>query len=71
MVEPAQSETEPEPEAEAEETTPAEEQEGDPTFTGGERTRHRLEPLEPRPRRKYGLFGPRVRPDESSSDEER
>jgi predicted lipid-binding transport protein (Tim44 family) len=36
-----------------------------------QRTRHRLEPLKPRPRRRYGLFGPRVRPDESSSDEER
>jgi hypothetical protein len=35
------------------------------------RTRHRLEPLKPRPRRRYGLFGPRMRPDESSSDEER
>jgi hypothetical protein len=35
------------------------------------RTRHRLEPLKPRPRRRFGLFGSRVRPDESSSDEER
>lgn len=35
------------------------------------RTTHRLEPLTPRPRRRYGLFGRRVRPDESSSDEER
>jgi type IV secretory pathway VirB10-like protein len=35
------------------------------------RTSHRLEPLKPRPRRRYGLFGSRVHPDESSSDEER
>jgi hypothetical protein len=35
------------------------------------RTRHRLEPLKPRPRRRFGLFGSRTRPDESSSDEER
>jgi hypothetical protein len=35
------------------------------------RTSHRLEPLQPRPRRRYGLFGPRVRPDESSSEKER
>jgi len=35
------------------------------------RTSHRLEPLKPRPRRRFGLFGPRERPDESSSDEER
>lgn len=35
------------------------------------RTTHRLEPLKPRPRRRFGLFGPRERPDESSSDEER
>src|SRR5688572_2738931 len=32
------------------------------------RTTHRLEPLKPRPRRRFGLFGPRQRPDESSSD---
>lgn len=36
-----------------------------------QRTRHRLEPLKPRPKRRFGLFGPRGRPDESSSDEER
>jgi predicted lipid-binding transport protein (Tim44 family) len=35
------------------------------------RTRHRLEPLKPRPRRRFGLFRPRVRADESSSEEER
>lgn len=35
------------------------------------RTRHRLEPLQPRPRRRYGLFGRRARPDESSREEER
>jgi predicted lipid-binding transport protein (Tim44 family) len=35
------------------------------------RTSHRLEPLKPRPRRRFGLFGPRERPGESSSDEER
>jgi predicted lipid-binding transport protein (Tim44 family) len=34
------------------------------------RTRHRLEPLQPRPRRRFGLFGPRQR-SESSSEEER
>jgi hypothetical protein len=34
------------------------------------RTRHRLEPLQPRPRRRFGLFGPRERP-ESSREEER
>jgi hypothetical protein len=31
------------------------------TFEAEERTRHRLEPLQPRPRRRWGLFGPRVR----------
>jgi hypothetical protein len=36
-----------------------------------QRTRHRLEPLKPRPRRRFGLFGSRVHPDESLSDEER
>jgi hypothetical protein len=35
------------------------------------RTRHRLEPLQPRPRRRFGWFGPRSRPDESSREEER
>ena len=55
----------------AEETSPADEIEGEATFASEHRTRHRLEPLKPRPRRRYGLFGPRVRPDESSSDEER
>jgi hypothetical protein len=35
------------------------------------RTRHRLEPLQPRPRRRFGLFGRRGRPDESSREEER
>lgn len=35
------------------------------------RTRHRLEPLQPRPRRRFGLFGRRERPDESSREEER
>jgi hypothetical protein len=57
---------------EAEETSPADEIVGDKTFAAEHhRSRHRLEPLKPRPRRRYGLFGPRVRPDESSSDEER
>jgi len=36
-----------------------------------QRTRHRLEPLKPRPRRRFGLFGPRESADESSSEEER
>ncbi|MGH2921200.1 MAG: hypothetical protein ACRDKU_03940 [Gaiellaceae bacterium] len=35
------------------------------------RTRHRLEPLQPRPRRRFGVFGRRERPDESSREEER
>jgi predicted lipid-binding transport protein (Tim44 family) len=35
------------------------------------RTRYRLEPLKPRPRRRFWLFGPRDRADESSSEEER
>lgn len=35
------------------------------------RTRHRLEPLQPRPRRRFGLFGRRERPNESSREEER
>jgi len=41
-------------------------------FEAEERTRHKLEPLAPRPRRKWGLFGPRVRPEgeESESREE-
>ena len=41
-------------------------------FEAEERTRHRLEPLAPRPRRRWGLFGPRVRPgaEESESREE-
>jgi hypothetical protein len=34
------------------------------------RTRHRLEPLQPRPRRRFGLFGPR-QGSESSREEER
>ncbi len=34
------------------------------------RTRHRLEPLQPRPRRRYGLFGRRGHPGESSREEE-
>ena len=41
-------------------------------FTEAERrTRHRLEPLQPRPRRRWGSFGRRSRPDESPSEEER
>jgi hypothetical protein len=41
-------------------------------FEAEERTRHRLEPLAPRPRRRWGLFGPRGRPsgEESDSSEE-
>jgi hypothetical protein len=41
-------------------------------FEADERTRHRLEPLAPRPRRRWGLFGPRERPggEESESREE-
>jgi hypothetical protein len=35
------------------------------------RVRHRLEPLKPRPRRRFWLFGPRESADESSSEEER
>jgi hypothetical protein len=34
------------------------------------RTRHRLEPLQPRPRRRFGLFGRRRRSGESSREEE-
>jgi hypothetical protein len=34
------------------------------------RTRHRLEPLQPRPRRRFGLFGRRARSGESSREEE-
>jgi hypothetical protein len=34
------------------------------------RTIHRLEPLQPRPRRRFGIFGPRSRP-ESPREEER
>jgi hypothetical protein len=37
-------------------------------FEAEERTRHRLEPLAPRPRRRWGLFGPRVRPSGEESD---
>jgi hypothetical protein len=41
-------------------------------FQAEERVRHRLQPLAPRPRRRWGLFGPRIRPDgESSREEER
>lgn len=41
-------------------------------FEADERTRHRLEPLAPRPRRRWGLFGPRERPggEEPESREE-
>jgi hypothetical protein len=41
-------------------------------FEAEERTRHRLEPLAPRPRRRWGLFGPRERPkaEEPESREE-
>jgi hypothetical protein len=34
------------------------------------RGRHSLAPLKPRPRRRFGLFGPRTRPGESSREEE-
>jgi hypothetical protein len=34
------------------------------------RSRHSLSPLQPRPRRRFGLFGPRKRPGESSREEE-
>jgi hypothetical protein len=34
------------------------------------RSRHSLDPLQPRPRRRFGLFGPRTRPGESSREEE-
>jgi hypothetical protein len=34
------------------------------------RTRHRLEPLQPRPRKRFGLFGRRRRSGESSHEEE-
>jgi hypothetical protein len=34
------------------------------------RSRHSLAPLQPRPKRRFGLFGPRTRPDESSRAEE-
>ena len=33
-------------------------------------SRHSLEPLKPRPRRRFGLFGKRERPGESSRAEE-
>jgi hypothetical protein len=42
--------------------TPAAEEEA-PEFEQERRTPHRLEPLQPRPRRRWGLFGPRDRPE--------
>lgn len=41
-------------------------------FEADERTRHRLEPLAPRPRRRWGILGPRERPggEEPESREE-
>jgi uncharacterized protein (DUF58 family) len=59
---------EPEP-APAEETTEeADKRVADArlAFEVEQRKQHRLEPLKPRPRRRWGLFGPRVRPGEES-----
>lgn len=50
---------------------PAEEEPQEPaTFLAEpeKHVRHRLEPLEPRPRRRWGLFGPRVRVEEPAED---
>jgi hypothetical protein len=62
-----QTMVEPQPEP----PTPSAEPE-EPKFVEERRAPHRLEPLQPRPRRRWGLFGPRVRPEgeESESREE-
>jgi hypothetical protein len=39
-------------------------------FEQEQRARHRLEPLEPRPRRRWMIFGPRVRPGEKPGSRE-
>jgi hypothetical protein len=57
------------------EAPPAERKEAHATplqFKEEQRARHRLEPLEPRPRRRWVIFGPRERPGEKpgSRDEE-
>jgi hypothetical protein len=57
------------------EAPPAEREEAPQTglqFKEEQRARHRLEPLEPRPRRRWVIFGPRERPGEKpgSRDEE-
>lgn len=54
---------EPEPE-------PAEAEPAEPTFAGPPLRSLRLEPLAPRPRKRFGLFGPRTR-GESTREEER
>jgi outer membrane biosynthesis protein TonB len=76
IVEPPGAQEEPEPDketvAEAEERVAAARR----SFTDAEREQrklHRLEPLQPRPRRRWIIFGPYVRPEapaEGSSEEE-
>jgi hypothetical protein len=45
--------------------------EGETAFTKVEETRvvHRLEPLQPRPKRRWIFFGPYVRRDEQAEDD--
>lgn len=54
----------------AEEAAPAQESEETAFATADEkRIAHRLEPLQPRPRRKWILFGPYKKPDASAEDD--
>jgi len=67
---PAPATDEPAPAAGAEEPAPAEPDEKIAFPTEDERrVAHRLDPLKPRPRRKWILFGPYTRPAESAEDD--
>jgi len=67
---PAPATDEPTAAAGAEEPAPAEPDEGIAFATAEEpRVAHQLEPLKPRPRRKWILFGPYTRPAESAEDD--
>lgn len=79
VVEPPAAEEEQREEAEAEEPPPSAAEDPAPSAAGEEqiadaaaderRVEHRLEPLKPRPRRKWIFFGPYVRRDKPAEDD--
>jgi outer membrane biosynthesis protein TonB len=68
---PASAAEEPEPAPEAEEPAPAAagEETTEPATADERRVEHRLEPLKPRPRRKWIFFGPYERSDKPAEDD--